>query len=181
VRIRRVESTGFSLPSLPSSFSIPFSLSLLSPNHQNRSPHEMSDYDAQFRKLQCTAKSFELISATIDSATAAAIDQVVQAAAPQPRLSPQAYLDLLAYNKEYDEDHEVDDMCDEIMNYVQCPLPKIRSPAPKKRKTVEELKRSDQRIKKKPCPELPWHPLFPRGKHPLPVSFTGFVMLARGS
>lgn len=99
----------------------------------------MSDYDDQFRKHWRIAKCLGLMSATIDSATAAAIDQAMQASNPLQRGT-----------------------CSRTTDRGADPLPKARFPGIEKRKLVEEVELAIQPVAKKPCPEVPWHPLFNR-------------------
>ena len=99
----------------------------------------MLDYDDEFRKHWRIAKCLGLMSATIDSATAAAIDQAMQASNPLQRGS-----------------------CSRTTDRGADPLPKARFPVIEKRKLVEEVELAIQPVAKKPCPEVPWHPLFDR-------------------
>jgi len=109
----------------------------------------MADCNNDCRKHLCTVNSLELMSATTDSAVAAA-------KAPELQLDRQSYLNLhFAYNEEDDEYYEEeDDDYDVDIELDLAHLPEDGLPVIEKRKTARKVELVDS------CSEQPWHPMF---------------------
>ena len=107
----------------------------------------MADCNNDCGKHLRTVNSLELMSATTDSAVAAATHEL--------QLDRQSYLNLhFAYNEEDDEYYEEDDDYDVDIEHDLAHLPEDGLPVIEKRKTARKVELVDS------CSEQPWHPMF---------------------